>query len=414
MWFIPCLVLALPLQLRSSTPAIGLFAYEGFDYPDGQSLAISNGGLGWNGPWSNVALIGTNTVPTTYQGSGLVVSPGPVYSGLASSGGAAFLTPSNAGTNSGFESRFYRSMLAPPGQSPGSVVWGSFVARQQNANSGRSFGVSFSQFGSRIEKFLIGSATSNSANNVFTNGTPPDAALTWGMGTFFYGDGYQQARTSAIYSQVPNSPLNTLTALLVFRVTYGSIGANNDRVDLWLNPNLVAGQDGLGTPRLSVAGDCRFDTIRINAGNTISANNLAAAGSIDEIRIGADFISAVGGVTVAIDVTPGGPVAILNLAVRGNIPVAILSTPTFDATREVNLGTVMISGAPVALRPNGTFLTSSSDVNKDGVPDLVVHVEAHALQLLPTATEITFQARTLTGIAVQGSQPIHIVAPKNQ
>ncbi|MGH9893443.1 MAG: right-handed parallel beta-helix repeat-containing protein, partial [bacterium] len=86
--------------------------------------------------------------------------------------------------------------------------------------------------------------------------------------------------------------------------------------------------------------------------------------------------------TVVIDIKPGsgdGP-APINLRARGTIPVVILSTSSFDAST-VDLSTVKLAGAGVALKNNGTPQASLEDVNGDGRPDLVVHVETEALDI---------------------------------
>ena len=79
---------------------------------------------------------------------------------------------------------------------------------------------------------------------------------------------------------------------------------------------------------------------------------------------------------VGIDITPGStpnPIAMSN---RGVLPVAILSTATFDATQvdpaTVYLGDEVGTDTPVAQRNNGTYLASSQDVNGDGRLDMVV------------------------------------------
>jgi len=51
------------------------------------------------------------------------------------------------------------------------------------------------------------------------------------------------------------------------------------------------------------------------------------------------------------------------------MPVAILSTPTFDA-RTVDSTTVTLASAPVALKGKGRPMTSFEDVNGDGLLDL--------------------------------------------
>lgn len=55
------------------------------------------------------------------------------------------------------------------------------------------------------------------------------------------------------------------------------------------------------------------------------------------------------------------------------IPVAILSSPAFDAT-QVDPATVTLAGATVMRRGNGQFSCHPEDVNADGLLDLVRQV----------------------------------------
>jgi hypothetical protein len=87
---------------------------------------------------------------------------------------------------------------------------------------------------------------------------------------------------------------------------------------------------------------------------------------------------------VGIDVTPGSTPNPIALSNKGLLPVAILSTATFDATQvdpaTVYLGNEVGTDTPVAKRNNGTYYSSNQDVNRDGrldrvlqfrIPDLV-------------------------------------------
>ncbi len=118
--------------------------------------------------------------------------------------------------------------------------------------------------------------------------------------------------------------------------------------------------------------------------------------------------------TVVIDIKPGSGdgTTPLNLRARGTIPVAIFSTSSFDAST-VDLSTVRLAGAAIALRKNGVPQASLEDVNGDGRPDLVVHVDTQALDIKPlngyqTGT-LTLEGRTYSGGSIQGSDSVKIV-----
>jgi hypothetical protein len=112
--------------------------------------------------------------------------------------------------------------------------------------------------------------------------------------------------------------------------------------------------------------------------------------------------------SVAIDIKPGAFPNTINLGSNGNVPVAILSSASFDATTVEPL-TVKLAGASVALKGNGTPVTSVQDVNGDGLMDLVVHVETEALELSETDTQANLVAYTSSGLGVTGSDSVRIV-----
>jgi parallel beta-helix repeat protein len=118
--------------------------------------------------------------------------------------------------------------------------------------------------------------------------------------------------------------------------------------------------------------------------------------------------------TVSIDIKPGpgDGAKPLNFRARGTFPVAIFSTSSFDAST-IDLSTVSLAGAGVAMKINGVFQASFEDVNGDGRPDLVVHVDPQALDYKalndnPTGT-LTLEGRTYDGTLIKGSDSVRIV-----
>jgi hypothetical protein len=102
---------------------------------------------------------------------------------------------------------------------------------------------------------------------------------------------------------------------------------------------------------------------------------------------------------VEIDITPSQDPNSVSLSNRGRLPVAVLSSATFDATEidpaSVLLGDEVGTGTPVATRPNGQFFSSIEDVNGDGLPDLVLHFDVPAMvangDLTPTTTYLVLR-----------------------
>jgi hypothetical protein len=111
---------------------------------------------------------------------------------------------------------------------------------------------------------------------------------------------------------------------------------------------------------------------------------------------------------VAIDIKPGSFPNSINLGSGGTVPVAILSTSSFDA-RTVDPTSVTLASAPVALKGKGTLMTSLQDVNSDGLLDLVVHVTTSALQLSETEEEAVLDGKTSDGTPIRGNDTVRVV-----
>ncbi|HSJ23932.1 MAG TPA: S8 family serine peptidase [Longimicrobiales bacterium] len=98
---------------------------------------------------------------------------------------------------------------------------------------------------------------------------------------------------------------------------------------------------------------------------------------IDQLTLTVQYLG------IDIDITPTGSPNSVNLRDRGRLPVAILSSSTFDATTvdpaTVVLGDEAGTDTPVAARPNGRLFAAVEDVNGDGLPDLVLHFSVPAL-----------------------------------
>jgi hypothetical protein len=112
--------------------------------------------------------------------------------------------------------------------------------------------------------------------------------------------------------------------------------------------------------------------------------------------------------TVTIDIKPGSYPNSINLGSGGNVPVAILGSPSFDAT-SVDPTTVRLASAPVQLKGKGTSMASVEDVNGDGIADLVVHVSTEALQLSESDTEAVLEGQTFGGVYIRGVDTVRVV-----
>jgi hypothetical protein len=111
---------------------------------------------------------------------------------------------------------------------------------------------------------------------------------------------------------------------------------------------------------------------------------------------------------VSIDIKPGSSPNSINPKSNGVIPVAILTTDTFDAT----------SVDPLSVRfgPNGAEETHQKghieDVNHDGEPDLVLHFKTQDTGIQCGQTSASLTGETMDGEPIQGSDSIKTVGCK--
>ncbi len=111
---------------------------------------------------------------------------------------------------------------------------------------------------------------------------------------------------------------------------------------------------------------------------------------------------------MTIDIKPNSSPNTINLGSGGVVPVAILSSATFDATT-VDPLTVTLASAPVKLKGNGTPQVQVQDVNGDGRLDLVIHIQTEALQLSANDTLAVLEGETFGGAAIVGTDLVRIV-----
>ena len=105
---------------------------------------------------------------------------------------------------------------------------------------------------------------------------------------------------------------------------------------------------------------------------------------------------------VEIDIKPGSDPNAINPAARGSIPVAILTTGTFDA--------LTVSPSTVQFGPAGASIAHRSghlkDVDKDGDLDLVLHFRTQESGIQCGDTEAFLTGETFDGQPIQGSDSI--------
>ena len=111
---------------------------------------------------------------------------------------------------------------------------------------------------------------------------------------------------------------------------------------------------------------------------------------------------------VQIDIKPGSFPNSINPRSRGKIPVAILTTDSFDATtaspNTVRFGPTGTEAAPVH--------SALADVDGDGDIDLILHFKTQATGIKCGDVSALLTGETFGGQAIEGSDSIRTVGCK--
>jgi hypothetical protein len=108
---------------------------------------------------------------------------------------------------------------------------------------------------------------------------------------------------------------------------------------------------------------------------------------------------------VNIDIEPDSDTNPINPKSQGVIPVAILTTSTFDATNVDPLSVEFGSNGATESHGRGHI----EDVNGDGKPDLVLHFRTQETGIQCGDTSASLTGETFDGHAIQGSDLIQTV-----
>jgi hypothetical protein len=111
---------------------------------------------------------------------------------------------------------------------------------------------------------------------------------------------------------------------------------------------------------------------------------------------------------VPIDVMPRRSDNVINVGTRGSVPVAILSTASFDAGI-IRPTSVTFAGAAAMAQKGSGAQPDLRDVNGDRVRDLSLRFETEQLDFGPQDSLGTLRGETWDGIAIEGSDRVLVV-----
>ncbi|MEW5960016.1 MAG: DUF5050 domain-containing protein [Chloroflexota bacterium] len=110
-------------------------------------------------------------------------------------------------------------------------------------------------------------------------------------------------------------------------------------------------------------------------------------------------------ISVAIDIKPGSYPNSINPKSKGEIPVAILTTDTFDATT-VDSATVRFGQTGTEAAPVQSAL---EDVDGDGDVDMILHFNTQDTGIQCGDTSASLTGKTSSGLPIEGSDSINTV-----
>lgn len=193
---------------------------------------------------------------------------------------------------------------------------------------------------------------------------------------------------------------------------FNGMDSNGNPEAVVMGPNLKKGAYVIKVvPRINTAPDDLYtlDT-EIKGDTTVLADNLPVS-EIPSVGYGVlvgEQSSIETFYPISIDIKPDSFPNSINLGSRGNVPVVIFSDPDFDASKIAPLS-ISLAGAHIQIKGKGTPMTSLSDINNDGLQDLIVHIDTEALQLTIDDAKATLRAMTTDGRLVIGSDSVRIV-----
>lgn len=165
---------------------------------------------------------------------------------------------------------------------------------------------------------------------------------------------------------------------------------------------------GYTNPQDHSTGKAFTGRFSVSASFVVNPNTLPTGGDADVFTGTVDTTAPAPilvGLTVAIDVKPGSFPNSINLKNEGRIPVAVLSTPTFDAS-SIDPKSIRFGAGGDEAQPMSSTL---SDVNGDGRRDFVAQFSTKATGLACTSASATLKGKTRDGTDISGSDSVRII-----
>jgi hypothetical protein len=156
-----------------------------------------------------------------------------------------------------------------------------------------------------------------------------------------------------------------------------------------------------GTP----LSDIVTDTITLRAPTASLFGNAFDQFSIAEIQVNGRP-SLPTPLEVAIDIVPGEGVTTVSASSRRDLPVAIISTPAFDATQQVDRSTLTFGRS--GLEQTRKICLKPVDVTGDGRRDLICTFSVRGTGLQAGDTTAILRGATTDHAALRGSAPIRV------
>lgn len=120
------------------------------------------------------------------------------------------------------------------------------------------------------------------------------------------------------------------------------------------------------------------------------------------VLAGSPTLDAADPIRVSVDVKPGDTPTTVEADRGGMIPIAILTTPQFDATS--------VDATTIRVGPTGTeaevFRSMTEDVNRDGRTDLLMLVRLQEMSVKCGDKAIRVTGKTKSGADIEGSETV--------